>query len=312
MGPLILFLLATATEPPTPIPPLVGPGEQGYWFYRDHPQKSAPEPVPMPKPSTRRPDCETEEGWREDCGFVVPKSFEMQSRERDALLKGMVMHPENPDAVRAVQEYTRWMLHQALYAASVWQYNRLSEPRKFDPMSLSPVSALGLRLAMDVDKDTRRAVWNAIRDAGGFLVVFTRRDCDYCAGQVGPLSEVARTTGLDVWDAPLDATCYEQYAARCVSPPLAEEGAKVLSIDVVPTVVLHLPPGTWIKASAGLTDALSIEDRIYNLFIGWKLAASGVVKATGDTGIALDPDVQPKDKEELLRLLKMPVAPSTP
>jgi len=316
---LALPMLAVAAHTPprleaggaSPPPELVPPGAEGYWFYLNPPAPvPQPEPpVPLKPPATvgKADPCQQEATWTAQCGFVTPSSFAMQSKERDALLQNMVMSPGDPASVLAVQQYTGWILHQSIYAARVWQYNKLQHPGSLDPAATAPISALGLRLALDVQGANRKTVWAAIREYGGFLVVFTKDDCDYCHAQDGPLQALASDTGLKLWNANLTGPCLKAFAKRCMDEKVSTMPARILHVSLVPTVFLYLPDNVWIRVSAGLTDTDSMESRIYNLFISWKAAASGVAKQTGHTGLALDPDAAPKDSQELRQLLMTPL-----
>lgn len=316
-----LAMAASAASPLTPsqmlssagsgIGPLVPPGAQGYWFYLNPPapvpQPQPPIPVKPPSPSSKPKPCQHMDSWTAQCGFVTPNSFAMQSKERDALLQNMVMSPGDPASVLAVQQYTRWILHQSIYAARVWQHNRLQNPKQLDPSATSPISAFGLRLAMDVKATNRKTVWAAIRQFGGILIVFTKDDCDYCHAQTGPLQALAQDTGLTIWNASLKGPCLSAYVKYCMTPAKSTMPARILHVSLVPTVMLYLPQNVWIRVSAGLTDTQTIEARIYNLFISWKAAASGIAKQTGHTGLALDPNVTPTDTQQLKALLMKPV-----
>ena len=69
-------------------------------------------------------------------------------------------------------------------------------------------------------------------------------------------------------------------------------------------IYLYLPGDVWIRVSSGLTDAETIEERIYNLFISWRLAAVDKIHQTGKTGLDLNPNDQPKNSQDLRKLLE--------
>lgn len=292
------------------IAPLEPSGAKGYWFYRTHP-KAAPKFEPPMKRPPEKPvpkRCQSETTWTAQCGFVLPSSFSMQSKERDALLRNMVMAPSNPDAVAAVQDYIHWILHQAFYAANVWRYNALKNPQKYDTRSTSPVSAIGLRLASDIKSDNEKEVWRTIRKMGGFIIVFTKASCDYCHRQAQPLWWLQKDTGLDVWDASIGGVCLKRYAkTRCVSPAKSTLPARILKVSTVPTTVLYIPKGVWIRIGAGLTTTDVLEARLYNLFVSWKMAANNAAMQTARTGLDLNPSDYPKDSQALKKILDMPI-----
>lgn len=308
------------TNTPENLAPL---GSEGYWFYKNKEHAPPPQVVTPPKaPATPPPQtikdkepptppkdpCQEEDTWTPDCGFVTPKSFSMQSKERDALLQGMVMNPGNPDAVKAVQKYTQWMIQQATYAAQVWKYNTLQDS-SLNAQAKAPISQFGLQMANSLQRGKRADVWQQIKDYGGFLVLFTKESCDYCHSQQYAAQQMARDTGLTMYDASIEGKCLDGFTGDlCVSPDRATGPAQVLHVKTVPSIFLYMPDNTWIRVSVGLSDTASMEDRLYNFFIAWKIAST-TGKQTGKTGMNLDPSVQPKDSQELQKLLSTPIKP---
>lgn len=293
--------------------PLVPNGAAGYWWYQHKPQPpdEIDEKTPAPssaatKTAAKPNDCHDEKQWTPDCGFIVPKTFEFQEKMRDSLFHGMVMDPGNPDKVRWVQEYTKWVLHQAEYAANVWQHNTLSDS-SLDAQAKDPISQYGLQMAMTLGASTRQMVWDTIKSFGGILILFTKEDCDYCHAQVTPLQRLLWDTHIDLWDASIGGDCINEFRERCVGVDKSTAPATILNVNVVPTLYLYLPGNVWIRLTNGLTDAGSIEDRIYNLFIEWRTAAIDKTRETGSTGLALDPRDKPADSQELRKLLMTPV-----
>lgn len=296
---------------------LVPNGGAGYWWYRQKPkppedepdEKKTEPPVPTQKPEAKLKDCQDEKQWTPDCGFIVPKTFAFQEKMRDSLFQGMVMDPGNPQKVRWVQEYTKWVLHQAEYAAAVWQHNTLNDT-SLDAQAKNPISAYGLQMAMTLGASTRQLVWDTISSFGGILILFTREDCDYCHAQVTPLQRLLWDTHLELWDASIGGNCLTEFKDKCVGVDKSTTPASILNVSVVPTLYLYLPGNVWIRVSNGLTDAGAIEDRIYNLFIEWRTAAVDKTRETGNTGLALDPKDQPTDTDDLRKLLMAPIQQS--
>lgn len=303
---------------------LVPSGARGYWFYLlEHlPQALAQAPAPkVTPPALARPSrtpkhpkrCAGESTWTPDCGFLTPKTFTFQAKERDALLHRMVMHPGDPKAVAAFQYYLRWVVNQAIYAARVWQYNRLQNA-DLNPDAYSPISQYGLQLAHSIETQGRAAVWKSVKQWGGFLVVFTKQGCEWCHAQAGPLQAVAADTGLAVYDASLQGGCLPAFsgkdkagAPRCSPPSMSVRPAEALHVSVVPTVFLWLPKNLWLRVGVGLTTTDAIESRVYNFFVAWRVAAS-TGRATGATGLDLDPHDRPPTIGDLRRILSKSVS----
>ena len=290
-------------------------GDKGYWFYqeppprprvrppRQRPPEEAKAPRPHP-PEPRKPDrkaCQDEATWVPECGFITPKTYAFQAKMRDALLQRMVMHPEDPDAVLAFQRYNRWVFYQALHVARVWKHNLLRMPEELDATAFSPISAFGLQLAHTVRARKEQTVWQALRDWGAFLVVFTKHDCLYCQKSVSPLMNLEIETGLPLWEAPLEGGCFEYFAERdrCLDEDLIRDAARILQVSIVPMLYLYIPDNTWIRITAGFETTDVMAERIYNLVIAWRLAA-----LKGMQDLDLNPRHDPKTLAEVRRLLR--------
>ncbi|QHS09093.1 conjugal transfer protein TraF [Sinimarinibacterium sp. NLF-5-8] len=305
--------VAQAREVPTgSMEESVKGGIEGYWYYQNKNPDEADPQEDQQRPEKKKeeqPDpCEQEDTWTVECGFVTPKTFSMQEKMRDALMQDMTMNPQNPAAVLAVQKYMRWMFDQAAYAAEVWNFNTMQSPRELDGLARDPISYMGLRLASDLQNAQAKEVWQAVKEADGFLVFFSKDDCDYCGQQITPLMMVGRDTGLPIYNASIGGDCYPQFKPdHCMGPEESIGPAQLLNVDIVPSVYLYMPDNVWIRIAYGLTTADVMTDSLYNMFVSWKIAALDATKATGNTGLALNPKDRPGDSQELRDLLSAPI-----
>lgn len=289
--------------------PLVPSGDQGYWFYHEPPPEPTP-PVVLTPPeapsagakTTNKESCAHERTWTPGCGFLTPHSFAFQSKERDALLHGMVMDPGNPAAVKAAQKYMRWVVRQAIYASDVWEFNRVQDP-SLSADAHAPFTGYGMELAASLSNNSRAAVWSAIRDFHGIGILFTKGDCDYCRSQTGALHEFMRDTGLTVYDASLQGPCLNILKDHCLPPAQAIPPAKILHVTVVPSLFLALPDNVWIRISGGLEPTTTLEARLYNFFVAWR-EKSRTGFQNGGADLDLNPQDQPVDTQQLRALLK--------
>lgn len=288
----------------------------GYWFYQNKPPKpetiltippkNPSKPQKSSKPSKLKkkiPPCTTSATWTAKCGFVTPKSFSMQAKERHYLIRYMVMHPGAPKAVLNVQKYTKWVVNQALYAGNVWRYNMVNHPSLF-PKATSPISEYGLDIAMKWQHFNHEAAWQAIRKFHGQLIVFTKANCDFCHAQTLPLMWFQKFTGMKVIDASLEGPCSGWFKGRCVPPSESTIPAEILHVKIVPSVYLHLPGKVWIRVSAGLTTGQTLESRLYNFFLSWRLGVEKHLK-TYFHGLPMDlnPTQQPATSQQVLHVL---------
>ena len=286
-------------------------GASGYWFYAHRPKAETYVPVPAPAPPKQlKPDtCAHPATWTPSCGFVIPHSFSFQSKERDALMHSMVMHPGNMRTVKAMQRYTRWVVDQAVEASRVWQYNTVQDPA-LNAAAHSPISAYGLQLAFSTHALNEAGAWKAIKRFHGVLILFTKSTCDYCAAEVPPMQGFERDTGLEIWQASLKGPCDPAFAKRCVPPAETRLPAQMLHVSVVPTLFLYLPKNVWIRVFAGLTTTQTTEDNLYNFFVAWREASVKQLKATG-AGPAMDFDPRDRPNPERMRQFLQAQLPRT-
>ncbi len=287
-------------------------GAHGYWFYQQPPVKAKPVlmlPATAPARSTaapgkaKLPACGTAKTWTRQCGFATPDSFAMQAKERHALIHYMVMHPGSKDAVLNVQKYTKWVVDQALYAGNVWNFNMVNHP-SLTPKSTSPISEYGLRMAMDWTSFDKQAAWQAISKFHGQLVLFTKQNCDFCHAQIVPLMWFKEATHLPIWDASLQGRCSGWFGKYCVPPAESIKPAEILHVRIVPSLYLHLPGKVWIRVSAGLTTGATLESRLYNFFLSWRLGVQKHLQSTFH-GLPMDlnPNQTPATSHQVLSVL---------
>lgn len=155
----------------------------------------------------------------------------------------------------------------------------------------------------------RRAEWSGRQDKSALKPKKSAQKPNKSAIETQSLRINARRRGLPMYDASLEGACLDEFKGEfCVPPEKAIPPAQILQVSTVPSVFLYMPDNTWIRVSVGLSDTASMEDRLYNFFIAWKIAST-TGKQTGKTGLNLDPSAQPQDSQELQKLLATPIKP---
>ena len=259
--------------------------ERGWFFYerdkkpREEPAIEMPElpPAAEDPPPPKEERCKKKETWSADCGFVDPgKDFEFQAKQRDALLQAMAMSRNDPKAVENFQYYMKWLMERSVEVANLWHYNMVQNP-ELDPTVKSPISTFGLRLMTQVRDSSDEAILSALKDEGAFLVYFSRYDCDFCHAMTSVLEELGRSTGLTIWNAPLDTRCMPRFEAHCRGGAQTIAAAQALQVSIVPTLFLYVPgpkaeDDTWIRIATGVTDASTMRGRIVAFFSAYRMA----------------------------------------
>ncbi len=299
--------------------------ERGWFFFEKNkkPPEDAetpkqPLPAQTPPPEQKKPPedkCKKADSWSADCGFVDPGTdFEFQAKQRDALLLNMTMSKNDPKAVEQFQYYIRWVLGRATEVANLWAYNAVQNP-ELDPAATQPISQFGIRMMTDVQKGKEDEIWKVIKDEGGFLVFFTKSDCDFCHAMVPSMLRISQTTGIPVRNAAIDDKCIPAFADGCLSGDAVQAPAQALQVTTVPSVFLYAKPDTWIRVSTGISDEITIRSRMFSFFTAYRNAMlkgvnnaqkgrpsvdfSGQDEITGNAaGVTVDKSQEPRQPTE--------------
>lgn len=306
---LIGLLLAAVALPaagqdepaPAPICQNDSKTECGWWWSlhpepEPEPEERLPSPRPQPqapekKPAPKKVDCTDPGQWVAPCGFKDPKgSFDFQAKQRDALRQRMVMNPNDPKAVRGFQEYSNWMLNQAIAVSRMWRFNSTQDP-SLNPAVDKPVSRFGLKLLEREKKKGTEAIYDLIREEDGFFVWFTRSDCPYCHDMLPLIMKLQEKTGIEVHNASLDEQCMSPFpSSHCLTGKDSRVPAAKLAVRTVPDLMIYLPKdNTWIRLATGVVTLSTIEIRI-KLFVGAMQAAyeNAVVNSETEHGPNVD------------------------
>lgn len=265
--------------------------ERGVYFYErppvpeepvETPAPPKPEPAPPKKeapkepPKKEPPPCTTPQTWSAGCGFVDPKEdFDFQAKQRDELLRQMVMKNNDPAAVEAFQHYMKWVMQRANEVSNLWQYNMVQNP-ELDPDVSSPTSSFGLQLASKVKSATEEQLFPVIAEEGE-LVYFTRHDCTYCHQMAPAVLELAKLTGMRISTVSFDAECLPGFA-ECVTGELATQTGSILQIGIVPSLFMRIKPQTWIRVGTGVVDQNTLKERVVQFFMAYRHAVLKGIK----------------------------------
>lgn len=267
--------------------------ERGWFFYERDKEPEPEEPIveeppratPTPSP-TEQERCTSKETWTVDCGFVDPgKDFEFQAKQRDELMRAMAMNQNDPQAVENFQYYMKWLVERSVEVANLWKYNLVQNP-ELDATVKAPVSTFGLKLMTQVRSSSEDAILTALKEEGAFLIYFSRHDCNFCHAMTSTLANLAKDTGLDMWNVALDDTCMPKFEDRCRRGAEAVRVAQALRVTIVPTLFLYVPGSkpdqdTWLRIATGVTDSQTMKGRVVSFFTAYRTALlKGVANGT--------------------------------
>lgn len=279
------------------------PNEKGWWWGCVEPEKKKIEkPLKVspfgPTPEQKKKLCQDPKTWdAEMCGFVNPnlvkdykKAFELQKKEQEELSKRMAMNPKDEKVVMDYQKYNKWWLGQSVLASRTWKFNLVQNP-EMDYRSKNPISSYGLKMAATLQKLDQKNIFNLLKEEGGYLVWFTKSDCEYCHNQYKTFPRLKkRMEGMDIYNVSLDDKCekgFEGKFCKTIDETVKAAAAR-LRVNIVPTLFMYIPNdknvnelgGTWIRIATGLTDDTTIVNRSYSFF---KAHASAIRKGLAST-----------------------------
>jgi conjugal transfer pilus assembly protein TraF len=224
-------------------------------------------------------------------------------------------------AVEAFQYYMRYVIERTSEVTNNWWYNMTQNP-DLDPNVSNPISTFGIRLMTEVKQGQEREIYDLIRAEGGFLVYFTRSDCNFCHQMASSVQKLAKRTGLVVRNAALDNKCLAEFAEGCLTAPATLGPAEALKVATVPTVFLYIPKNTWLRIATGVVDLDSMAVRTTQFFAAYRAALvngtengtkgrpsvdfSGTEKSGASTGLAdvsAGGSVTPPTQADISRLL---------
>jgi conjugal transfer pilus assembly protein TraF len=220
------------------------------------------------KDENKEDPCKTESGWTVSCGFVDPgRSFEFQKKQRDEIFKAVSMSPENTKIVIQLQKYMKWAIDKAITASRTAEFNRVQDP-SLDASVIEPISSFGLRVKARWDEAQDRAVFNTIKELGGFFVFFTRTDCYFCKAMEKTMVNVSLASGIDFVNASLDENCLDGMVDYCETGEDAINVAKIFNSSVVPDIILTIPDEDInIRVAVGIVSTEEILKRVEQFFI---------------------------------------------
>lgn len=267
--------------------------ERGWFYFEKTPvPEDAPPPetatAPKTPPPPKEDKCKKKETWTVDCGFVNPGAdFQFQAKQRDELMERMSVAKNDPKAVEAFQYYMRYVIERTSEVTNNWWYNMVQNP-ELDPSVAQPISAFGIRLMTEAQQGKDKEVFSLIKSEGGFLVYFTRSDCNFCHQMADSVVQLSQKTGLTVRNAALDDKCLPQFLEGCITAPRSTRPAEYLQVTTVPSVFLYIPPKTWIRVATGVVDVQSMLTRTSQFFAAYRSALLNGVENGGGGRASVD------------------------
>src|SRR5699024_3680979 len=127
--------------------------------------------------------CKEADTWTADCGFIDPGlDYDFSQKQRKEHVQSAVMAPNDPNKVKELQRFNSWAVSKAVTMMKMWQWNMVQN-QELNPTLTAPVANFALQAMADVRSKGRVDVVRQIREGGGFLMFFTRKECPACGIQ---------------------------------------------------------------------------------------------------------------------------------
>lgn len=238
----------------------------------------------QPEEEEEKDPCVEADTWTASCGFIDPGlDYDFSQEQRKELLQAAVMAPNDANKVKELQRFNSWAVSKAVTMMKMWQWNMVQD-QELNPNITAPIATFALQAMSDVRSRERVDVVRQIREGGGFLMYFTRKECEACAIQAPAIRGLSRWIDLPVYEANLSGGCHNGFEGEyCQEGEHIIEAARHLNVAMVPDLWLYLKEqDMWMRVSSGLEAQDTIAERIKLFFQGVVGAvAKGMSQAEG-------------------------------
>ncbi len=228
---------------------------EGWFFHKDPKEQKVKPPVVPPAPPP-----ESTKSVEKPPGPVVQKAppFSVKwLRENLDTLRDAAIDNPTQENVSAYYYAQRVLLDKADRFATISQQVVLSDPY-LDENNNFPFATAARANVMRLREDAKKAGLAHVATKAGIWFFFDSK-CTYCAMQISVLKHFADDYGFVVKAISLDG----KTLPGLPFPVVKDQGQfKSLNLSLTPTIVLALPPKTFLIVSQGLLDNASADDRL--------------------------------------------------
>jgi len=262
-----------------------------YWYQMQEEQKRIKEELSKrgelaEADEDEKDPCQNKDTWSSDCGFVDPGlDYEWSQIQKDALLRAAVMDPNDATKVHSLQKFNAWAVNKAVTMMKMWQWNMIQD-QDLNPNITAPIATFALQAMSDMRSKQRIDITRQISEQGGFLLFFSRKECEACGIQSPAIRGLGRWLDIPVYEGSLSGGCHEGFEGGfCQEGERIKEAARYLNVALVPDVWLYLKEqDMWLRVSSGMESQSTIASRIELFFQGViEAIAKGMSAAEGQT-----------------------------
>jgi conjugal transfer pilus assembly protein TraF len=272
-----------------------GGKEEGWFWYKD-PREAQVKPLPPPAPEPEKketPPAKEEKPKEEKLSAFSVKWI----RENLDKLRDIAIDDPTPENVRNYYYAQRIMLDKADKFATVAKQVVTSDPY-LDENNNYPFATAARASITRLQNDAKKEGLKHLAGKAGLWFFFDSK-CSFCSMQVSTVNHLAQTYGFEVKAITLDGKTLPELKV----PVVRDQGQfKTLNLIITPTLVLAVPPKTFLVISQGVLSDSSADERLLTVAATQKLLPAEISRQIDvySKGV-LDPEDMNSDEAKALR-----------
>lgn len=272
-----------------------GGKEEGWFWYKD-PREAQVKPLPPPAPEPEKketPPAKEEKPKEEKLSAFSVKWI----RENLDKLRDIAIDDPTPENVRNYYYAQRIMLDKADKFATVAKQVVTSDPY-LDENNNYPFATAARASITRLQNDAKKEGLKHLAGKAGLWFFFDSK-CSFCSMQVSTVNHLAQTYGFEVKAITLDGKTLPELKV----PVVRDQGQfKTLNLTITPTLVLAVPPKTFLVISQGVLSDSSADERLLTVAATQKLLPAEISRQIDvySKGV-LDPEDMNSDEAKALR-----------
>lgn len=296
---LLLVLLVAFSTPATAQKTehgFFGGKEEGWFWYKDPREARLKQPAPTaPEPEKKEPAAAKETPLaREE---KIPAFSVKWIRENLDKLRDIAIDDPTPENVRNYYYAQRIMLDKADKFASVAKQVVTTDPYLDENNNFPFATAARANIARLQTEAKKEGLKHLAGKAG--LWFFFDSKCSFCSMQVSTVNHLAQNYGFEVKAITLDGRSLPDLKM----PVVRDQGQfKTLNLTITPTLVLAVPPKTFLVISQGVLSDSAADERLLTVAATQKLLPAEISRQIDvySKGV-LDPEDMNSDEAKALR-----------
>jgi conjugal transfer pilus assembly protein TraF len=273
-----------------------GGKEEGWFWYKDPREARLKQPIPTtPEPEKKEPAPTKETAIAKE--EKIPAFSVKWIRENLDKLRDIAIDDPTPENVRNYYYAQRIMLDKADKFASVAKQVVTTDPYLDENNNFPFATAARANIARLQTEAKKEGLKHLAGKAG--LWFFFDSKCSFCSMQVSTVNHLAQNYGFEVKAITLDGRSLPDLKM----PVVRDQGQfKTLNLTITPTLVLAVPPKTFLVISQGVLSDSAADERLLTVAATQKLLPPEISRQIDvySKGV-LDPEDMNSEEAKALR-----------